>query len=144
MSSAAALLPLRRMETRSASEECSPRKPAGEDQATQQAIRELLELLPADVLDEINAGKIDIHDPAFLEGLTDHVSRQSLADPRKGQRLIGKIKRLKKQIARSLRESDPDVPVSSTISRSSARVGRNAPCPCGSGRKFKQCCMRKG
>ncbi len=24
------------------------------------------------------------------------------------------------------------------------RVGRNAPCPCGSGKKFKQCCMRKG
>ncbi len=25
-----------------------------------------------------------------------------------------------------------------------ARVGRNDPCPCGSGRKFKVCCMRKG
>jgi hypothetical protein len=24
------------------------------------------------------------------------------------------------------------------------RVGRNAPCPCGSGKKFKKCCMRKG
>ena len=24
------------------------------------------------------------------------------------------------------------------------RVGRNAPCPCGSGKKFKNCCMRKG
>ncbi|QDU55626.1 preprotein translocase subunit SecA [Aeoliella mucimassa] len=23
------------------------------------------------------------------------------------------------------------------------RVGRNAPCPCGSGKKYKQCCMRK-
>jgi uncharacterized protein YecA (UPF0149 family) len=23
------------------------------------------------------------------------------------------------------------------------RVGRNDPCPCGSGRKFKTCCMRK-
>ena len=21
------------------------------------------------------------------------------------------------------------------------RVGRNAPCPCGSGKKFKQCCL---
>ena len=26
---------------------------------------------------------------------------------------------------------------------SSATVGRNAPCPCGSGRKFKKCCLRK-
>jgi preprotein translocase subunit SecA len=24
------------------------------------------------------------------------------------------------------------------------RVGRNDPCPCGSGKKFKHCCMRKG
>jgi uncharacterized protein YecA (UPF0149 family) len=24
------------------------------------------------------------------------------------------------------------------------RVGRNDPCPCGSGQKFKQCCMKKG
>ena len=24
------------------------------------------------------------------------------------------------------------------------RVGRNDPCPCGSGKKFKKCCMRKG
>jgi hypothetical protein len=28
-----------------------------------------------------------------------------------------------------------------TIERS-ARVGRNEPCPCGSGRKFKQCCLK--
>ena len=24
-----------------------------------------------------------------------------------------------------------------------SRVGRNEPCPCGSGRKYKQCCERK-
>jgi len=24
------------------------------------------------------------------------------------------------------------------------RVGRNDPCPCGSGKKYKQCCLRKG
>ncbi|MCY2987047.1 MAG: SEC-C metal-binding domain-containing protein [Planctomycetota bacterium] len=23
------------------------------------------------------------------------------------------------------------------------RVGRNDPCPCGSGKKYKKCCMRK-
>jgi SEC-C motif len=27
---------------------------------------------------------------------------------------------------------------------SNLRVGRNAPCPCGSGRKFKNCCMLRG
>ena len=24
------------------------------------------------------------------------------------------------------------------------RVGRNDPCPCGSGKKYKNCCLRKG
>ena len=24
------------------------------------------------------------------------------------------------------------------------RIGRNAPCPCGSGKKYKNCCMRSG
>ncbi|MDY6896329.1 MAG: SEC-C metal-binding domain-containing protein, partial [Thermotogota bacterium] len=24
-----------------------------------------------------------------------------------------------------------------------AKIGRNAPCPCGSGKKFKKCCMMK-
>ena len=29
---------------------------------------------------------------------------------------------------------------STTIVRSSPKVGRNEPCPCGSGKKYKQCC----
>ena len=30
------------------------------------------------------------------------------------------------------------------VKRSAPKVGRNDPCPCGSGKKFKQCCMGKG
>ena len=30
-----------------------------------------------------------------------------------------------------------------TIRNREAKIGRNEPCPCGSGKKFKQCCMRK-
>ena len=29
-----------------------------------------------------------------------------------------------------------------TIKRESKKVGRNDPCPCGSGKKFKKCCGR--
>ena len=29
-----------------------------------------------------------------------------------------------------------------TVRRSGAEVGRNDPCPCGSGKKYKRCCMR--
>ena len=28
------------------------------------------------------------------------------------------------------------------VMRPGAKIGRNDPCPCGSGRKYKQCCMR--
>jgi len=30
------------------------------------------------------------------------------------------------------------------VKRSAPKIGRNDPCPCGSGKKFKQCCMGKG
>ena len=33
---------------------------------------------------------------------------------------------------------------SSTVVRDSAAIGRNEPCPCGSGKKYKNCCMRSG
>ncbi len=33
---------------------------------------------------------------------------------------------------------------STTFKREGRKVGRNEPCPCGSGKKFKQCCMGKG
>ncbi len=33
-----------------------------------------------------------------------------------------------------------DTPAATTIKRESAKVGRNDPCPCGSGKKYKKCC----
>jgi preprotein translocase subunit SecA len=29
-----------------------------------------------------------------------------------------------------------------TVRRTAPKVGRNDPCPCGSGKKYKQCCGR--
>jgi len=29
------------------------------------------------------------------------------------------------------------------VARVQSKVGRNEPCPCGSGKKFKQCCLAK-
>lgn len=120
-----------------------PSDQGGAEAETQRAIRELLDVLPKDVVEELNTGQIDFKDPAFLDGLTDHVSRLAIANPRSGQRILGKIIKLKKLIYRSLRESDPDAVVSATVTRSGERVGRNDPCACGSGKKYKQCCMRK-
>jgi hypothetical protein len=131
------------MQSQSIDEDGSTAAQARADAQTEKSIREILELLPADVVEELNRGVIDLKDPAFLEGLADHVSRLSLADPRNGKRIIAKFVKLKKRIRQSLRESDPDVVTSATVARSGPRVGRNEKCPCGSGRKYKQCCMRK-
>ncbi|WP_234952658.1 SEC-C metal-binding domain-containing protein, partial [Rhodopirellula baltica] len=30
-----------------------------------------------------------------------------------------------------------------TVRVEEPRIGRNAPCPCGSGKKYKSCCMRR-
>lgn len=34
-------------------------------------------------------------------------------------------------------------PTKTQLLRSPPRVGRNEKCPCGSGKKFKQCCLRR-
>jgi len=34
----------------------------------------------------------------------------------------------------------PSVPSGEGSSRTKSRVGRNDPCPCGSGKKYKKCC----
>ncbi len=36
------------------------------------------------------------------------------------------------------------IEVPATVKRSEAKVGRNDPCPCGSGKKYKKCCFAKG
>src|SRR5436189_240857 len=120
-----------------------PAEESPRDNETKRAIRDLLDVLPKDIVDELNAGTIDFKDAAFLDGLVDHISRLSLASPHAGQKILPKIIKLKKLINRSLRESDPDVQVSATVTRTTARIGRNKPCPCGSGKKYKQCCLRK-
>ena len=36
---------------------------------------------------------------------------------------------------------EPDAATTSPSRRETTKVGRNAPCPCGSGRKYKRCCL---
>ena len=50
----------------------------------------------------------------------------------------GKSKRFKISPKMSLRKSVVTAP------RQILKVGRNDPCPCGSGEKYKNCCIKKG
>ncbi|MDF1859318.1 MAG: preprotein translocase subunit SecA [Verrucomicrobiales bacterium] len=38
----------------------------------------------------------------------------------------------------------PQIQIPKTVKREEPKVGRNDPCPCGSGKKFKQCCGKTG
>jgi preprotein translocase subunit SecA len=40
-------------------------------------------------------------------------------------------------------ESEPEPKLQLPTRREAPKVGRNEPCPCGSGRKFKDCCAKK-
>jgi preprotein translocase subunit SecA len=42
----------------------------------------------------------------------------------------------------SSEEAVPGLPLGLTVRRQLPKVGRNEPCPCGSGKKFKHCCGR--
>ena len=59
------------------------------------------------------------------------------------------IKRLKAEIANHQKalavqeRGNATHPQSRARISSSGRIGRNDPCPCGSGKKFKKCCMNK-
>jgi SEC-C motif-containing protein len=48
----------------------------------------------------------------------------------------------KKEDGQWLYEDGEVAPV--TVVRSKAKVGRNDPCPCGSGKKYKHCCGKAG
>lgn len=59
------------------------------------------------------------------------------------------IENLHQAIARNVREThaywlarrEADAPSSEPLRRAAPSVGRNDPCPCGSGKKFKKCCL---
>ena len=42
-----------------------------------------------------------------------------------------------------LEKSPPEDSKPQTVVRQSAKIGRNDPCPCGSGKKYKKCCLNK-
>ncbi len=101
---------------------------------------ELLAMLPEDVRADLNAGTIDVHDPEFIKGLLDHLRR----DPNSTSVGIAKtLQGVQRKLRDLVRAEDPNARVNDTVRRETKRVGRNDRCPCGSGKKYKQCCLRK-
>lgn len=83
-------------------------------------------------------------DPAFKQQM-DAVAARMKAD---GVNMKDKaavevwVKAHQKEIE-SGRLGAADVPPVETVVKTGPDVGRNAPCPCGSGKKYKKCCSKK-
>jgi hypothetical protein len=118
------------------------------------------DIYPAELLDDIEqAYEDDLVDPSFISfenvqrelamGKDRRLARLA-ADPHR--RLVDDIVREMgswacfEEPARGARQASanptPRAAVPTTPVRSKPKIGRNEPCPCGSGKKYKKCCGR--
>jgi preprotein translocase subunit SecA len=80
---------------------------------------------------------------ALFEELMDRIREESLGTLFRLQLLRRKpedVPRKKKKKLQMSHGDESDKP--STVRRKGKKVGRNDPCPCGSGKKYKKCCGR--
>jgi hypothetical protein len=84
-------------------------------------------------------------------GLLLRKMRAELAEEQlKKKRLEGQLAAAEKKLDDLTRAQSPRLPnrprasVGRPSSRNPSKVGRNDPCPCGSGKKFKNCCLKRG
>ena len=108
--------------------------------------------------------------PAKKESIEERIEREiealpgmiknKLKDPQIKQRFIDIAKRMEKdgvdfksirQMKKWMKEHEAELKAENatgvqkveTVVHEGPRIGRNDPCPCGSGKKYKKCCMQK-
>jgi SEC-C motif-containing protein len=87
-------------------------------------------------LEIINCTKGSVHDDTGTVEFKAHYNERGI--DRKHHE-IGKFKKYNNKWY----YDDSDFPTPQQVVRSEPKVGRNDPCPCGSGRKYKKCCAGK-
>ncbi len=78
----------------------------------------------------------------FAAYFTDNGEDKVLREDSKFQKVDGRwlYDELNSSIQKSEQKSQPEPKKTGPIVRDKPKVGRNDPCPCGSGKKFKKCC----
>lgn len=61
-------------------------------------------------------------------------------DEKRAELMIASAAGVMRMHAHFLKQRDVYLPETTTFVRSGPKIGRNAPCPCGSGKKYKRCC----
>lgn len=56
---------------------------------------------------------------------------------------LKKLARRHEQVTAVGTQVQEELPEPETVRRIAPKIGRNDPCPCGSGRKYKKCCGRR-
>lgn len=101
--------------------------------------------LDADVSALVYQFAATLGDPALSKLVAD---LRADADDKLSKEFVASVQRLEKKSLRQQLESLPEVPDAApppaafTV-RAAPTVGRNEPCPCGSGQKYKKCCADK-
>jgi preprotein translocase subunit SecA len=96
----------------------------------------LMQLYRVDLLDEEAVAREETERRARARRLIEEQRRAAGAP---AQRSARRAKKAASYTGRVIGGSEEG-----TVRRDQPKVGRNAPCPCGSGKKFKQCCGRPG
>jgi hypothetical protein len=100
-------------------------------------------------------GPADLEEEDVAHGLLDHVTPTAPADaaPKavaafledlEDQGRLAGGRRLGSHARACLPAWRERSSTGTTLTRKGAKVGRNDPCPCGSGRKYKHCCLARG
>ncbi len=81
----------------------------------------------------------------LFHGLDERINEEALMTFSRIQLMRKKPEEMPKQKTRTMQLSHGDAGVRhEPVKRAAAKVGRNDPCPCGSGKKYKKCCGLKG
>ena len=78
---------------------------------------------------------------ALFESLTDRIREETLMTLPRIQLLRNRPQEIPRQKKKNIHLSHGEDGQSvETVKRKDKKIGRNAPCPCGSGKKYKKCC----
>jgi len=123
--------PFRKKEKPAAVPAFSPKAPSKNESIEERLEREI-DSLPA-------AFKGKLKDPAVKKWFIS-IAKRMEADG-VNFKSVSQMKKWMKEHKEELRaESGNDVPKVETVVNEGPKIGRNDPCPCGSGKKYKKCC----
>ena len=106
------------------------------------AFGELVNTMYEDFLRMILHMEIRVQQPRASEGDADALRGASYSGPSEEAAAQGARVAPATPAAPSATHEEASAPASKTMPATSHKVGRNDPCPCGSGKKYKHCCGR--